>query len=67
MLSFASLQHQICTKYLGKEALMEGKGTGPHGRCSPAIPEHVPPSKVTSEAASVVIPIYKKGWGLPGA
>lgn len=46
---------------------MEGKGTGPHGRCSPAIPEHVPPSKVTSEAASVVIPIYKKGWGLPGA
>lgn len=57
---------KFAQKYLGKVTLMEGKGTGPQGRCSPAIPERVPPSKATSGAPSPVIPICKKGWGLPG-
>lgn len=60
---------EFAQKYLGKVTLMEGKSTGPQSRCSPAIPEHVPPSKVTSEAPSLVIPICEKagdcrGFGL---
>lgn len=57
---------KFAQKYLGKVPLKEGKGTEPQGRCSPAIPEHVPPSKVTSEALSLVIPISKKGWDCQG-
>lgn len=55
---------KFAQKYLGKVTLMEG--TGPQGRCSPATPEQVPLSRVTSEAPPLVVPICKKGWGLPG-
>lgn len=57
---------RFAQKYLGKVTLREGKGTGPPGRCSPATPEHVAPSKVTSEAPSLVIPIVKKAGGCQG-
>lgn len=57
---------KFAQKYVGKLTLMEGKGTGHQGRCSLAIPEYVPPSKVASEAPSMVLPTCKKGWRLPG-